>query len=572
MSLTKVSFSMIDGARVNVLDFGADPTGVQDSTSAIQSAIDKANSLASNTVVVPAGTYIVSSNLTYLSNLTIIGLAGDYLFTNSFADHPVTFICNGVTGYLFDQPDVVNGNGALSIANMSFEGRVASVASTTWSGLVRSSTTAGLNSFWLRLNNVMVGGSDSATPILDLNGQVFSEANNCFFANWINGMGVSTGSSSVGLSTTITFNKCYWNSLRQVGQILSNAYDVQFNNCVLESCIVCLAVEKADVVLNQCYSENIGFDPAGLGRTTGLTPRNFGNTFSPDITGDVVAAHTCMYGQMVFNQYTITNTTGGKKWFEGLGRSSSAGFGGLIDLKELVLAAGTISTLFAVDTGDRGNQFDYIVNMKLGTAFLTNAEARQISSGRVPLLWSDGNVRLVNVSNGLYEMPPESAFGIVSVPTIFPAGGTNVVGDKIFLSASQQSFGKRNSYVCNIAGSTGSKWQIYDFIPSTKRATVAAAGTMEIVASAVDNPGELHIWEITGSTGSPLGANMLSLYRLHVQAFSGVGQIYAEGLITTNTLTFSMSWGAAYTITITNTSGVTVELFARLISVSSVNT
>ena len=38
MSLTKVSYSMIEGAPVNVLDFGADPTGVVDSLPAFQAA------------------------------------------------------------------------------------------------------------------------------------------------------------------------------------------------------------------------------------------------------------------------------------------------------------------------------------------------------------------------------------------------------------------------------------------------------------------------------------------------------------------------------------------------------
>jgi len=40
MSLTKATYSMIDGAPVNVLDFGADPTGATDSTTAIQAAIN----------------------------------------------------------------------------------------------------------------------------------------------------------------------------------------------------------------------------------------------------------------------------------------------------------------------------------------------------------------------------------------------------------------------------------------------------------------------------------------------------------------------------------------------------
>lgn len=56
MSLTKVTYSMIAGAPVNVLDYGADPTGAADSTAAIQTAID-----TGQTVWIPAGTYSVTS-------------------------------------------------------------------------------------------------------------------------------------------------------------------------------------------------------------------------------------------------------------------------------------------------------------------------------------------------------------------------------------------------------------------------------------------------------------------------------------------------------------------------------
>ena len=46
----------------NVLDYGADPTGVADSTSAFQSAIAAAKS-AAGTVYVPMGTYIITDTL-----------------------------------------------------------------------------------------------------------------------------------------------------------------------------------------------------------------------------------------------------------------------------------------------------------------------------------------------------------------------------------------------------------------------------------------------------------------------------------------------------------------------------
>jgi hypothetical protein len=39
MSLTKVTYTMIEGSVANVLDFGADPTGVVDSLAAIDLAL-----------------------------------------------------------------------------------------------------------------------------------------------------------------------------------------------------------------------------------------------------------------------------------------------------------------------------------------------------------------------------------------------------------------------------------------------------------------------------------------------------------------------------------------------------
>jgi len=59
MSLTKVSYSLINGAPVNVLDYGADPTGVSDSTAAIQAAINS----GAKTVYFPSGTYAVGSSI-----------------------------------------------------------------------------------------------------------------------------------------------------------------------------------------------------------------------------------------------------------------------------------------------------------------------------------------------------------------------------------------------------------------------------------------------------------------------------------------------------------------------------
>lgn len=61
MSLTKVTYAMIEGAAFNALDYGADPTGTTDSRAAIQAAIDDAKATGGGTVVIPEGTYLINS-------------------------------------------------------------------------------------------------------------------------------------------------------------------------------------------------------------------------------------------------------------------------------------------------------------------------------------------------------------------------------------------------------------------------------------------------------------------------------------------------------------------------------
>lgn len=66
MSLTKVSYSMISGACINVLDYGADPTGLTDSKAKIQAAMDKA-AVTKQAVFFPAGTYLITDSLAHIT-------------------------------------------------------------------------------------------------------------------------------------------------------------------------------------------------------------------------------------------------------------------------------------------------------------------------------------------------------------------------------------------------------------------------------------------------------------------------------------------------------------------------
>lgn len=118
MSLTKVSNSMITGAVINVLDYGADPTGVADSTAAIQAALDFAPVANSGRIVfLPAGTYKFSK-LVIKHNNTILrgeGQLATYLASTAVDgsliasnDQTVTLYYCGIEGMQISAPNVTS--------------------------------------------------------------------------------------------------------------------------------------------------------------------------------------------------------------------------------------------------------------------------------------------------------------------------------------------------------------------------------------------------------------------------------------------------------------------------------
>jgi ribosomal protein L9 len=81
MSLTKVSYSMITGAPVNIRDYGAVGDGVTNDTTAIQAALTYADSIRGY-VVIPTGTFVVNATLTP-GDANIVGEGGILKYTGS---------------------------------------------------------------------------------------------------------------------------------------------------------------------------------------------------------------------------------------------------------------------------------------------------------------------------------------------------------------------------------------------------------------------------------------------------------------------------------------------------------
>jgi polygalacturonase len=72
MALTKATYSMIEGASLNVLDFGAVGDGVTDDSVAIQAAINAIPAIGGE-VYFPGGTYLVNTKIVLKSRLSLIG-------------------------------------------------------------------------------------------------------------------------------------------------------------------------------------------------------------------------------------------------------------------------------------------------------------------------------------------------------------------------------------------------------------------------------------------------------------------------------------------------------------------
>ena len=100
------------GARyaINVLNFGADPTGVNDSTSAIQSAITYAGSNAyGGLVYIPSGIYVVSSSLVISSNyVSISGASRDSVQLVRTSAYGETFVFTKNTATVLDGVGISN--------------------------------------------------------------------------------------------------------------------------------------------------------------------------------------------------------------------------------------------------------------------------------------------------------------------------------------------------------------------------------------------------------------------------------------------------------------------------------
>lgn len=92
----RVSQDKIREIQVSVTDFGADPTGVADSTTAFNEAVTLVGSLGGGVIYVPQGTFKVTSTITVSSNeVVFIGAGFDTMHDTGSTAHATTVLYAG---------------------------------------------------------------------------------------------------------------------------------------------------------------------------------------------------------------------------------------------------------------------------------------------------------------------------------------------------------------------------------------------------------------------------------------------------------------------------------------------
>lgn len=223
MSLTKVSYSMINGAYVNVLDYGADPTGAVDSSAALQAAIDAA---AGRVVYAPAGTYRINTQLTY--NTTTVLAAG------------LKLIGEGMSKTVFDTR--VAGAAMLSISggnNYTFQmgGYLADFSIITnaapanadgiemrsvWHCDVERVSIKSLARFGFRIYSTVAPGDPDSSAYINFR--------NCRSDNNGYGFRMTSAAASIGISF-VTIEDCSISNNTLIGVSLSNANVIRIQRC-----------------------------------------------------------------------------------------------------------------------------------------------------------------------------------------------------------------------------------------------------------------------------------------------------------------------------------------------------
>lgn len=240
MSLTKVTYAMIEGAAANVLDYGAIADGVADDTAAIQAASLAVSDAGGGVVYLPSGTYL-ANNLSIRNNVIFKGAGVGATIVKNASSTNHAFVS------------------LVDVDNWGFEDLIIQNTDSLCLDGIRVIPATGTSRRW-HLTNVRIEGGDNALNLV-----------NCYLGI-VNGLDILIGAGGrlntgihLGNSTTPT-NANVWNEVwvtaaATYGIYLEKAATNTFNNPTVQSCtgggIFCSA-SNSNVFINPYFESNTG--------------------------------------------------------------------------------------------------------------------------------------------------------------------------------------------------------------------------------------------------------------------------------------------------------------------------
>ena len=230
MALTKVTYSMIDSAPINVLDLGAVGDGVANDTAALQAALTLAET-TSTPIYIPTGVYRITSGLVYNDAAYGKGLQlyGDGMYESVIkmdANSQIVFSIKHATG---------GGS-----ENFTSHGNISNIGFAQFGGRTGVTGLRISNCLYYTFENINVSNLSSVgfetystTPSSDVDIVAL-----CLFKgfrcknNGASGFRVNAASASVGLSQS-RFEFCDFSGNGIDGVSLSNFDGVEFNKCIM---------------------------------------------------------------------------------------------------------------------------------------------------------------------------------------------------------------------------------------------------------------------------------------------------------------------------------------------------